>query len=72
VFAARGTDLPGYTPPLGLGLAEMAAWVNAQPDLPSLEIVGGFMRERALETIEALPWDRVAGSDRSQGDSTSA
>jgi hypothetical protein len=35
---------------------EAAAWVNAQPDWVSLEVVGDFMRDRALELIAAFPW----------------
>jgi hypothetical protein len=30
--------------------------VNAQPDWAPLEVVGDFMRERALETLAAFPW----------------
>ena len=56
VYAARGTDVPGYTPLLGADLAEAAAWVNAQPDWPPLDVVGDFMRDRALETITVFPW----------------
>jgi tRNA(adenine34) deaminase len=56
VFAARGTDVPTYRPLLGADLAEAAAWVNAQPDWTPLEVVGDFMRERALEIIGAFPW----------------
>lgn len=56
VFAARGTDVPTYKPLLGADLAEAAAWVNAQPDWAPLEVVGDFMRERALEIITAFPW----------------
>jgi tRNA(adenine34) deaminase len=56
VFAARGTDVPAYRPLLGADLAEAAAWVNAQPDWTPLEIVGDFMRERALAIITGFPW----------------
>ena len=59
VFAARGTDVPTYKPLLGADLAEAAAWVNAQPDWTPLEVVGDFMRERALEIIAAFPWTRA-------------
>jgi len=41
-LAARGTDVPAHTPLLGIGLADVAAWVNAQPDTASLEVVGDF------------------------------
>jgi tRNA(adenine34) deaminase len=57
VFAARGRDVPGYEPLLGSDLSETAAWVNAQPGWPALEVVGDFMRDRALDTIRAFPWD---------------
>jgi tRNA(adenine34) deaminase len=56
VFAARGKDVPTYKPLLGADLVEAAAWVNAQPDWVSLEVVGDFMRDRALELIAAFPW----------------
>jgi tRNA(adenine34) deaminase len=56
VFAARGTDVPTYKPLLGMDLLAASAWVNAQPDWPPLEVVGDFMRERAIATIVAFPW----------------
>jgi tRNA(adenine34) deaminase len=56
VFAARGTDVPGYKPLLGADLAAAAAWVNAQPDWAPLEVVGDFLREDALRIIAAFPW----------------
>jgi hypothetical protein len=56
VFAAYGTDLSGFRAPLGGGLTVVADWVNAQPDWPRLEVVGGVMRERAVETLRAYPW----------------
>ncbi len=56
VFAARGTDVPTYRPLLGVDLLAASAWVNAQPDWPPLEVVGDFMRERALKTIAAYSW----------------
>jgi tRNA(adenine34) deaminase len=59
IFAARGTDVPGYKPLLGADLAEAAAWVNAQPDWTPLQVVGDFMRERALAMIAAFPWDQA-------------
>jgi tRNA(Arg) A34 adenosine deaminase TadA len=59
VYAARGTDVPGYRPLLGADLAGAAAWVNAQADWTPLEIVGDFMRARALEIIAAFPWDQA-------------
>jgi tRNA(Arg) A34 adenosine deaminase TadA len=63
VFAARGTDVPTYKPLLGADLAEAAAWVNAQRDWAPLEVVGGFMRERALEMISAFPWSEAQTRD---------
>src|SRR5262245_55239507 len=59
VFAARGTDVPTYKPLLGCDLTKAAAWVNAQPDWVHLEVVGDFMRERALEIINAFPWSQA-------------
>jgi tRNA(adenine34) deaminase len=56
VFAARGADVPGYKALLGADLAGAAAWVNAQPDWKPLEVVGDFMRDRALAMILAFPW----------------
>jgi tRNA(adenine34) deaminase len=57
VFAAHGTDVPGFRPPLGGGITVVAAWVAAQPDWPPLEVEGGVLRERAAETLRAFPWD---------------
>jgi hypothetical protein len=34
--------------------------VNAQPDWTPIEVVGDFMRARALETIAAFPWGQAA------------
>jgi tRNA(adenine34) deaminase len=59
VYAARGADVPGYRPLLGMDCAGAAAWVNRQPDWPPLEVVGDFMRERALATIAAFPWAKA-------------
>jgi tRNA(adenine34) deaminase len=56
LFAARGTDVPGYKPLLGADLAKAAAWVNAQPDWAPLEVIADFMREEALQMIAAFPW----------------
>ncbi|HSE94505.1 MAG TPA: nucleoside deaminase [Methylomirabilota bacterium] len=56
VFAARGTDVPTYKPLLGADLLEAATWVNAQPDWAPVEVMGDFMRERALTLIERFPW----------------
>jgi len=59
VFAARATDVPTYRPLLGADLTVAAAWVNRQPDWPPIEVVGDFLRARALETIAAFPWTRA-------------
>lgn len=59
VFAARGTDVPGYKPLLGADLTQVAAWVNAQPGWEPLEVVGDFMRDRALATLHAFPWAKA-------------
>ena len=59
VFAARGTDVPTYKPLLGCDLTRASEWVNAQPDWLHLEVVGDFMRERALEIINAFPWSQA-------------
>jgi tRNA(Arg) A34 adenosine deaminase TadA len=58
VFAAFGTDVPGYRAPLGGGITVVAEWVNAQPDWAPLEVVGGVERERAAETL--LRWGRAS------------
>jgi tRNA(adenine34) deaminase len=60
VFAARGTDVPSYSPLLGADLTAAAAWVNAQRDWPRLEVVGDFMRDRALKIIAEFPWAQAA------------
>jgi tRNA(adenine34) deaminase len=59
VFAARGRDIPTYKPLLGADLTEAAAWVNAQPDWPQVELVGDFMRDRALKLIAEFPWEQA-------------
>ncbi len=59
VFAARGTDVPGYRPLLGADLTNAAAWVNTQADWARLEVVGDFMRSRALNIIGAFPWEKA-------------
>jgi tRNA(Arg) A34 adenosine deaminase TadA len=63
VFAARGTDVPGYRPLLGADLTVAAAWVNAQPDWPRLEVVGDFMRPRAVAILAAFPWGLAESRD---------
>ena len=54
VFAARADDVPGYKALLGADMSRAAEWVNAQPNWPSIEIVGDFMRERAKVAINAF------------------
>jgi tRNA(adenine34) deaminase len=56
LFAARGTDVPGYKPLLGADLAKAAAWVNAQPDWAPLAVIADFMRDEALQMIAVFPW----------------
>ncbi len=56
VFAARGTDVPGYRPLLGASFAHAAAWVNAQRDWKPVDVVGDVMRERALEIMASFDW----------------
>jgi tRNA(adenine34) deaminase len=56
LFAARGTDVPGYKPLLGADLGKAAEWVNGQPDWTPLEVIGDFMREQALQLIAVFPW----------------
>ena len=53
VYAAQGTDVPGFKPLLGADMAEVGAWVNAQPDWPPIEVKGEFMRERAIKSLRA-------------------
>lgn len=60
VFAAYGTDVPGFRPPLGGGLTVVAEWVNAQPDWESIDVVGGVMREQAVGMLRAFPWETSA------------
>jgi tRNA(Arg) A34 adenosine deaminase TadA len=63
VFAAYGADVPGYQPLLGADLTQAAAWVNAQPGWPRLDVRGGLLRERARATIAAFPWTRAESRD---------
>jgi tRNA(adenine34) deaminase len=56
VFAARATDMPGYRSLLGTDFAGAAAWVNAQEGWPRLDVLGDFMRDRALKLMSAFPW----------------
>ncbi len=56
VYAARGTDVPTYRRLADTNLAKVAAWVNVQPDRPPLEVVGDFMRARAVEILATYPW----------------
>ena len=69
VFAARGTDVPTYTPLLGADLTEAAASVNAQPDWSKLQVVGDFMRDRALRIIAAFPWAQARTRTAVEGSS---
>ena len=69
VFAARGMDVPTYKPLLGADLTEAAAWVNAQPDWSKLQVVGDFMRDRALRIIAAFPWAQARTRTAVEGSS---
>jgi tRNA(adenine34) deaminase len=57
VFAARGADVPGWRPLMGSNLTEAAAWINAQPDWPKLEVRADFMREEARAVLAKFPWE---------------
>jgi tRNA(Arg) A34 adenosine deaminase TadA len=59
IFAARGTDVPGYKPLLDADLLKASLWINAQPEFTHLEVIGDFMRERALAIIASFPWDQA-------------
>jgi tRNA(adenine34) deaminase len=63
VFAARATDVPSYRPLLAADLTVVAAWVNAQPDWAPLEVVGDFMRKRAVDIIAVFPWEPAESRD---------
>ena len=56
VFAARGADVPVYRQLAGTDLAKVAAWVNTQPNWRPLEVIGDFMRARAVEILTTYPW----------------
>ena len=56
VFAARGSDVPTYRRLAETDLAKVAAWVNTQPDRAPLEIIGDFMRPRAVDILATYPW----------------
>ena len=51
VYAAQGTDVPGFKPPLGADMEELGRWINVQPDWPPIEVKGELMRERAIFQI---------------------
>ena len=57
VFAARGADVPGWRPLLDSNLTEAAAWINAQPDWPRLEVRADFMRDEARAVLAKFPWE---------------
>jgi len=59
VFAALGADVPGYKPLLDADLLKAAAWVNAQPKWPRLEVRAEFMRDQALKILQTFPWERA-------------
>ena len=51
VYAAHGTDVPGFKPLFGADFEEVTRWVNAQPDWPPVEVKSELMRERAVEIL---------------------
>jgi tRNA(adenine34) deaminase len=53
VYAARGTDVPGYKPLLNADFSNVAEWVNRQPDWPPVEVRGEFLRECAIPILLA-------------------
>jgi tRNA(Arg) A34 adenosine deaminase TadA len=57
VFAARGADVPGWRPLMGSNFTEAAAWINAQPDWPKLEVRADFMRDEARAVLAKFRWD---------------
>ena len=57
VFAARGADVPGWRPLMGSNLTEAAAWINAQPDWPKLEVRADFMRDEARAVLAKFRWN---------------
>jgi tRNA(Arg) A34 adenosine deaminase TadA len=59
VFAARATDVPTYKPLLAADLTAAAARVNAQSDWARLDIVGDFMRDRAVKIMAKFPWTQA-------------
>jgi tRNA(adenine34) deaminase len=67
VFAARGTDVPIYKQLLGADLTAAAVWVNAQSDWAQLEVVGDFMRARALKIMAMFPWTRTGTRSAVEG-----
>ncbi len=56
VFAARGTDVPTYRPLLDSDFTKAADWINAQPDWAPIEVIGDFMRDRAVKILSSFPW----------------
>ena len=56
VYAARGSDVPTYRRLAETDLPKVAAWVNTQSNWRPLEVVGDFMRARAVEILATYPW----------------
>jgi len=54
---------------IGLKRVVFAAWVNAQPDWSKLQVVGDFMRDRALRIIAAFPWAQARTRTAAEGSS---
>lgn len=64
VFAARRSEVPIWKPLPGADLPVAAAWVSARRDWPPPEVLGAFMRERALKIIAAFPCAKVQTTSR--------
>ncbi|MGH2362163.1 MAG: nucleoside deaminase [bacterium] len=58
VFAARGSDVPTYRRLAETDLAKVAAWVNTQANWLPIDVVGDFMRTRAVDILAVYPWPK--------------
>ena len=56
VFAARASDVPTYQSLLDADFTQAAEWVNRHSDWSPIEVRGEFMREEALEALQAFAW----------------
>ena len=66
-FGAVVVDSQGTL--IGADLREAAAWVNAQPDWSKLQVVGDFMRDRALRIMATFPWAQARTRTAVEGSS---